>query len=651
MPGTSTTTSSGSTVAEARSKVVAAAKAYVDRGNPYAWGGKGQALTDSNITDLSNQYGSDKYSHLRSGGAAYDKVNQPGYECVDCSGLTARVYKSVLGVNIGAGTGSQINYSTGIGLANAQPGDLLVNDHHAAIMGDNGKMIEAKGAAWGCTNDRAPSSDMKAMRVVNDNSTIVSGGTSAVSTSEAAGFDVDGAVAYNRGMGYSYSTWIMIQQTVGTSADGDPGPNTAKAIYNWQKTHNLHPDGECGPKTLAAIKNASAGGSSSTTTTTTTATTTTTTPTTTTTTVSVNINESAAVSYNRSHYNNSTWRTIQGIVGTDVDGDPGPKTARAVAQWQASHGLEIDGKCGPITYDSVMNGGSSAAVTTPAVTTPAVTTPADTTPAATTPETTTPEVTTPSGSSTISVGSEYYSGSDNVSYGANNNKVRALQLLLNYHKAGRYGNDLGVDGSFGKGTATALMRFQYHHVKKNAGVFFKSTASSKSVCDAETWAELRKSSPTVVNQKGLAISFVNGEAQSSSETPNTDIYCGSKQCGKLSANAAANFNNMAAASQSSSSPITGISSSFRGMTDEATVAATGGVGGSEGAIELYVDRDFNTGLAATPGYSNHCKGNAVDIAGFGSRTAKPAIWYWLNSNAASYNFHPYDYETWHWNYY
>lgn len=62
----------------------------------------------------------------------------------------------------------------------------------------------------------------------------------------------------------------------------------------------------------------------------------------------------AAVAYNKKRpYTDATWRLIQATVGTTVDGDPGPKTARAVAEWQEDHGLEVDGAVGPTTLAAI----------------------------------------------------------------------------------------------------------------------------------------------------------------------------------------------------------------------------------------------------------------------------------------------------------
>ena len=664
----------GSSLAQ---KVVDKAMEYVNRGNPYCWGGKGESLTDANVSKLSSWYpdATNKgwYKHLQPGGHSYSKVNQSGMECVDCSGLTHKVFEEVAGIDIGHGTGSQIGFKQqDIGYANAQPGDLLVNSNHAAIMGTGGMMIEAKGKDYGCTHDRAPKSNMKAMRVVDGGSSVTSSSTTASSggaTASGGGSlltqaQINSAIKYNRNN--SQDICLKIQAMVGVEQDNSFGPITVGAIAKWQQSKGLEVDGCFGPQSRATAE--AAGWSATTaapaTTTTTTpapapatpapapATTTATTtpapaPAATTTTTAVPSHKlskseiNTAVSYNRNN-NQSICIKIQALVGVEQDNSFGPITVQAIADWQASKGLEVDGCFGPQSKKAAgfTTDASSSAPAAPAA------------PAApeTKPEETKPEDTTP-----VTVDADDYTGTEEVRYGQSNNKVRTLQKLLNKHNAGRYGNSIGVDGDFGKGTATALMRFQYFYVKgTNVCQFFKDCLNNgkKAVCDAETWAKLRIASPNYTHDKNKAIPYSKGVELDSSMTPDTPIYSAyDKPCGKMSAAGAPKFNAMAKASLGSSQPISGVASSFRGMTDEATVAATGGVGGSEGAIELYVDRGFNTASAAAPGYSNHCGGNAVDISGFSSRTDKPSLWYWLNSNASTYSFHPYDYETWHWNFY
>ncbi len=68
----------------------------------------------------------------------------------------------------------------------------------------------------------------------------------------------------------------------------------------------------------------------------------------------VNIDVDAAVAYNNKRgYSGSLWKQIQSKVGTTVDGDPGPKTAKAIAVWQKKNGLAVDGKCGPGTLQKM----------------------------------------------------------------------------------------------------------------------------------------------------------------------------------------------------------------------------------------------------------------------------------------------------------
>ena len=76
--------------------------------------------------------------------------------------------------------------------------------------------------------------------------------------------NVNSAVSYNRGRGYSKSLWKSIQEKVGTTPDGDPGPKTARAIAVWQRNNSLDADGKCGPRTLEAMQLGSSSSSSST---------------------------------------------------------------------------------------------------------------------------------------------------------------------------------------------------------------------------------------------------------------------------------------------------------------------------------------------------------------------------------------------------
>lgn len=54
-----------------------------------------------------------------------------------------------------------------------------------------------------------------------------------------------------------------------------------------------------------------------------------------------------------SMYTDSVVRKIQAEVGAYVDGDLGPKTVKAIAAWQRSHGLEDDGIAGEITLQAM----------------------------------------------------------------------------------------------------------------------------------------------------------------------------------------------------------------------------------------------------------------------------------------------------------
>jgi len=50
------------------------------------------------------------------------------------------------------------------------------------------------------------------------------------------------------------------------------------------------------------------------------------------------------------------WRSFQKVIGTQADGVPGKKTARAVYRWQQEHSLTVDGMLGPSTARSIQGG-------------------------------------------------------------------------------------------------------------------------------------------------------------------------------------------------------------------------------------------------------------------------------------------------------
>jgi peptidoglycan hydrolase-like protein with peptidoglycan-binding domain len=58
------------------------------------------------------------------------------------------------------------------------------------------------------------------------------------------------AEQYNRARPYTASMWRAIQETVGVTTDGVPGPNTASAVAAYQAANELPADGKCGPYTL-----------------------------------------------------------------------------------------------------------------------------------------------------------------------------------------------------------------------------------------------------------------------------------------------------------------------------------------------------------------------------------------------------------------
>ncbi|PKN56312.1 MAG: hypothetical protein CVU56_16845 [Deltaproteobacteria bacterium HGW-Deltaproteobacteria-14] len=159
----------------------------------------------------------------------------------------------------------------------------------------------------------------------------------AAASGQLTGAQVSSAVRYNKGRGLTHAQWRGIQAQVGTAADGLVGPNTVRAVARWQASHGLTADGKVGPATLGKINAGGggaapgAGGGSH----------------------GVALGPAqvtAAVRYNKGRgFSAATVRTIQQQVGSPADGVFGPNTVRAIATWQRSHGLEVDGKVGPAT--------------------------------------------------------------------------------------------------------------------------------------------------------------------------------------------------------------------------------------------------------------------------------------------------------------
>jgi hypothetical protein len=64
---------------------------------------------------------------------------------------------------------------------------------------------------------------------------------------------IESAVDYNNAKNYSEECWKLIQANIGTRADGQPGPKTAKAVAEYQKRNLLVADGKVGDGTLGTM--------------------------------------------------------------------------------------------------------------------------------------------------------------------------------------------------------------------------------------------------------------------------------------------------------------------------------------------------------------------------------------------------------------
>lgn len=62
------------------------------------------------------------------------------------------------------------------------------------------------------------------------------------------------AIRYNAARRYSPEVWRRIQRLVGATVDGAPGPETARAVADWQdRQPDLTPDGMVGPATMERL--------------------------------------------------------------------------------------------------------------------------------------------------------------------------------------------------------------------------------------------------------------------------------------------------------------------------------------------------------------------------------------------------------------
>lgn len=151
------------------------------------------------------------------------------------------------------------------------------------------------------------------------------------------------AIAYNAKQGYSTAAIMHYQSTVGTTPDGVIGPLTVEAIARFQAGHGLGPDGKIGPMTRAAIDGGGTGsttGSGA--------------PAQAPTLSKKKI--AAAVEWYDTRaplYPKAVAIQLQKKVGATPDGDIGPKTVAAIAAWQGTHELTVDGIAGADTLTAM----------------------------------------------------------------------------------------------------------------------------------------------------------------------------------------------------------------------------------------------------------------------------------------------------------
>ena len=105
-----------------------------------------------------------------------------------------------------------------------------------------------------------------------------------------------------------------LQSALGVKVDGDFGPETEAAVYEYQTTRGLSVDGVVGPQTSAALaKDAPA----------------------------------------KRLTTDSAVRLAQAALHVSVDGEFGPETEQAIRHFQRAKGLKVDGVVGPQTWHAL----------------------------------------------------------------------------------------------------------------------------------------------------------------------------------------------------------------------------------------------------------------------------------------------------------
>jgi peptidoglycan hydrolase-like protein with peptidoglycan-binding domain len=123
-----------------------------------------------------------------------------------------------------------------------------------------------------------------------------------------------GADVILAGGNYTSRPVTEIQAKVGASADGVWGPLTSRAVYEWQKANGLTADAQWGPASDAKGFPAP------------------TVPT-----------EPVPEEWNYTDRSTSDIQRAVGMDEKDIDGEHGPKTDKAIRDWQASQGIDADG--------------------------------------------------------------------------------------------------------------------------------------------------------------------------------------------------------------------------------------------------------------------------------------------------------------------